>query len=93
MRQSLINVDKSETITDMNISKIIGIEMRLLRKNLKYIVRRDKIRNKTVINQLNVKPVNIVIEERPLGWLGHIHRIEKASYKKVYEARIQTRIK
>ena len=65
--------------------------MRFLRK-IENRTRRDRIRNKVIVNQLT--PIEKLIEERQLSWLGHVHRMEnERRTKRIFEARIQGRNK
>jgi hypothetical protein len=41
--------------------------MRFIRR-IKGITRSDRIRNETVISGLNIKPIELLIDERQLSW-------------------------
>ena len=50
--------------------------MRFLRK-IKTITRRDKIKNTVVVEELNMVPIEKVMEERQLRLLRHVHRMNE----------------
>jgi hypothetical protein len=63
--------------------------MRFIRR-IKGITRSDRIRNETVISGLNIKPIELLIDERQLSWLGNIHRVkDERLTREMYETRVQ----
>ncbi|XP_022198639.1 uncharacterized protein LOC111055686 [Nilaparvata lugens] len=67
---------ESWTTLDKHMSRVTAAEMRYLRR----IVgknRRDRIRNETVRQDLEVGPVSGILEERQLKWLGHASRADE----------------
>ncbi|KAK4873823.1 hypothetical protein RN001_013183 [Aquatica leii] len=63
--------------------------MRYLRK-IKGITRLDRVRNENITEQLKVKPILTLVEERQLGWMGHLLRMDDNRIaKRVYEARTE----
>jgi hypothetical protein len=47
--------------------------MRFLTR-IKEITIRDRIRNEIAISAVNIKPIELVIGEGQLSWLGHMYR-------------------
>lgn len=78
---------ESWTTVNKHKSRVESMEMRFLRK-IEDKTRRDHIRNTTFRENLKTKAVAISVQERQLGWLGHITRMDKdRTVKKVFEAR------
>lgn len=65
---------ESWTVLDKHVSKITAVEMRYLRRVLGK-TRRDRWRNERVREELKVRPVKQVLEERQLKWFGHVCRM------------------
>ena len=62
--------------------------MRFLRR-IKGINRRDGIRNTVVVEELNMMPIEKVIEDRQLSFLEHVHRMNKERLaKEIFEVRV-----
>lgn len=62
--------------------------MRYLRK-IANKTRCDRIRNTTIRNQLNITPVETIIEKRQLSWLGHLQTMcDGTTTKRIFEARV-----
>jgi hypothetical protein len=78
---------ESWTTTTTQKSKIRCTEMRFLRK-IEGKTRMDHIRNETFRQILNTKPVEEIVQEGQLRWLGHMYRMEEDRIpKRAYEAR------
>lgn len=93
IRPSLTYGSESWVLTKRNKSRIKAAEMRFLRK-IQGITREDRIRNSVIVEELKIKPIEKIIEERQLSWLGHLLRMkEERITKQVYEARTQGRNK
>ena len=67
---------ESWTMTNRDRSRIQASEMKTLRTIAK-TTRRDRIRNVTIRNQLNVPPIMNKIEKGQLRWLGHLERMDE----------------
>lgn len=79
----------SETWTMSNNmkSRVQAVEMKYLRA-VKGVTRRDHIRNQEVREELEVKSAMETVEERQLGWWGHLQRLDNdRPVKKIWEAR------
>ena len=62
------------------------MKMRFLRR-INGITRRDRIRNRVVVEEL--LPIEKVIEQRQLSLLGHVHRMnEERLTKELFEVRV-----
>ena len=87
VRPSLMYGSESWVVTVNNQSRVTATEMRFLRK-IEGVTRMDRIRNETITQQLRVKPIEKVGEERQLTWLGHILRMDDTRLtRRIYEAR------
>ena len=63
--------------------------MRYLRK-ITNKTRKDRERNTNIREQLNIKPITQIIENKQLKWYGHIKRMEKQRIpRKVMETRME----
>uniref|UniRef100_A0A1Y1K5K2 Endonuclease-reverse transcriptase n=1 Tax=Photinus pyralis TaxID=7054 RepID=A0A1Y1K5K2_PHOPY len=72
-------------------SKIQSLEMKYLRA-VKGITRCDRIRNSDVREELGIKSMTEFIENKQLGWWGHLQRMHNQSQvKQVWEAKPQGR--
>lgn len=67
---------ESWTMTSRERSRIQATEMKTLRTIAKK-TRRDKLRNETIRNQLQVAPLIKKIEKGQLRWLGHLERMDE----------------
>lgn len=68
-------------------SRIQALEMKYLRA-AKGVTRRDRIRNQTIREDLNVEPIIESIEKQKLKWFGHMMRMgEERQTKKIWLAR------
>lgn len=84
---TLIYGSESWTLTDRNMSRVNATEMRFLRK-IEGKTRRDRIRNEVFRENLKIKPIEKIIQEKQLSWLGHIYRMpEIRQTRRIYEAR------
>lgn len=79
---------ESWNLTQRQRSRLQAAEMKYLRR-VRGVTRRDRIRNTEIRKDLNVKPMAEFIEERQLGWWGHLQRMEGTrQVKRVWEAKI-----
>lgn len=62
---------ESWNLTKKQKSQIQAAEMKYLRR-VKGITKRDRIRNIEIRNDLEIQPTLEFIEERQLGWWGHL---------------------
>lgn len=84
---------ESWVLTQRQKSKVQATEMKFLRR-IKGVTKRDKIRNVRIREELEVSAVSDFIEQRQLGWWGHLQRMsDSRPVKRVWEARIQTQKK
>ena len=72
----MIYGSESWTMTSKDRSRIQASEMKTLRTIAK-TTRRDRIRNATIRNQLDVPPIINKIEKGQLRWLGHLERMDE----------------
>ena len=80
---------ESWPITRKIESQIVATEMRYLRK-ITNKTRKDRERNTNIREQLNIKPITQIIENKQLKWYGHIKRMEKQRIpRKVKETRME----
>lgn len=69
-------------------NKIQAAEMRYLRR-VRGVTKMDRIKNLEIRKDLKIQSVLENIEERQLGWWGHLHRMENTRQtKRIWEARI-----
>lgn len=84
---ALVYSSESWVLSNKQKSKLRSMEMRFLRK-IEGKTRRDRIRNITYREILDTKPIETIIQEKQLGWLGHMLRMgEDRSIRQIYEAR------
>lgn len=80
---------ESWVLTQRQKSKIQATEMKFLRR-VKGVTRRDKVRNTKIREELGVAAITDFIEQRQLGWWGHLQRMsDSRPVKQVWEARVQ----
>ncbi|KAJ8935859.1 hypothetical protein NQ318_015970 [Aromia moschata] len=80
---------ESWVLNQKHKSMVQSMDMKYLRKVLG-ITRKDKIRNADIREQLQVQSVLSRIENRQLGWFGHLIRMNNdRPVKKVWEAKRQ----
>ena len=64
------------------------MEMRFFR-GIKGIIIRNGIRNTVVVEELNMVPIEKVVEKRQLSLLGHVHRMnEERLAKEIFEVSV-----
>ena len=64
------------------------METRFLRR-IKGIPRRDRIRNTVVVEELNIAPIEKIIEERQLSLFGHVHIMnDERLAREIFEVRV-----
>ena len=74
-------------------SKLQAAEMRILRK-IKGATIMDKINSQTIREELEVKPLIKHIENKQLGWLGHLSRMdEERQVKRIWDTKVKTKRK
>lgn len=77
---------ESWVLTNSMKSKIQAIDMKYLRR-VKGITRRDRIRNDSVREELEIEPIHNAIEKQKLKWFGHICRMsDNRQVKRIWEA-------
>lgn len=80
-------------LSEREKSKVGAAEMKYLRR-VKGVTRRDRIRNDDIRAELNIKSVQEYIEQRQLGWWGHLQRLNSTvPVKKVWKSRATGRRK
>lgn len=68
-------------------SKIRATEMKYLRR-AKGVTKLDRMRNEQIRTDLNIEPVEDYIEQRQLGWWGHLQRLNNtAPVKRIWESK------
>lgn len=78
---------ESWVLTQPDRNRIQASEMKYLRR-VKGITRRDRIRNVQVREELKSQPVAEFIEQRQLGWWGHLHRMsDNRPVKRIWETK------
>ena len=84
---------ESWILTQRQKSKITAVEMRYLRR-VKGVTRKDRIRNEHIREELEIIPILDFIEQKQLGWWGHLIRLkERTPVIQVWESRTQGRRK
>ena len=85
LRPVLLYGSETWTLTKKLKSKIQACEMRILRL-IFGVTKRDKIRNETIRNSLNVQSILTIIEKNQLRWFGHILRMpDIRDVKRMYQ--------
>lgn len=80
---------ESWTVTKRIESKLEATEMKYLRGTLG-VTRLDRRRNEDIRQELGTTAVKNFIEERQLGWWGHLQRLEEGrQVKRIWEARVK----
>src|SRR3978361_2503324 len=80
---------ESWVLTQRQKSRIQATEMKFLRR-VRKVTRRDKMRNTKIREELGVAAITDFIEQRQLGWWGHLQRMsDNRPVKQVWEASIQ----
>lgn len=82
---------ESWALTTKHESRLQAQEMRYLRRVVGK-TRRDRVRNQTIRESLNVEPLLDWVQRAQLKWFGHVMRMDDARYpKRSMEAQVEGR--
>ena len=83
---------ESLALNEKHFSKITAVEMRYMRRMVGKN-RIDRIRNERIREEVGQRKTMFnIIEERQLGWFGHVRRMEEDwKAKQAYEMRVEGR--
>ncbi|KAI4468178.1 hypothetical protein MML48_2g00010220 [Holotrichia oblita] len=82
---------ESWIVTEQEKRQVGAVEMKYLRK-VRGVTKRDRMRNEDIRRDLEIEPIEKFIEQRQLGWWGHLQRMNNSTQvKKAWEAKAQGR--
>lgn len=82
---------ESWVLSQQQERKIQAVEMKYLRRAIG-VTRKDRIRNEQIREELEIQPISSIIENKQIGWWGHLQRLkDNIPVKQIWEGRTQDR--